>query len=66
MDRVCAVLRIPRVPFGVTFSFLSPTKLLDNILASKAAFMSSYILLPNPFFGMSREELELRMVVAGI
>ena len=66
MDRVCTALRIPRVPFGVTLSFLSPTKLLDNILASKAAFMSSYILLPNPFFGMSREELELRMAVAGI
>ena len=66
MERVCAELRIPRVPFGVTLSFLSPTKLLDNILASKAAFMSFSILLPNPFFGMSREELELRMAVAGI
>ena len=61
-----AMHRIQCGPFGVTLSFLSPTKLLDNILASKAAFMSSCILLLNPFFGMSREELELRMAVAGI
>lgn len=68
MGRVCAALRIPRVicPFSVTLSFFSPTKLLDDILTSKTAFMNpSLPSLPNPFFGMSREELKLRMAVAG-
>lgn len=68
MGRVCAALRIPRIicPFSVTLSFFSPTKLLDDILTSKTAFMNPGMPLPNPFFGMSREELELRMAVAGI
>ena len=53
-------------PFSVTLSFFSPTKLLDDILTSKTAFMNPMVPLSNPFFGMSREELELRMAVAGI
>ena len=68
MGKVCAALRIPRVicPFSVTLSFFSPAKLLDDILTSKTAFMNhSWMPLSNPFFGMSREELELKMAVMG-
>ena len=68
MSNTCRTFGIPCAicPFGVTLSFFSPAKLLDDILTDKTAFMNPGLPLPNPFFGMSREELELRMAAAGV
>ena len=49
----------------MTMSFFTQEKLLSNILKSRTAFIDGCNILRNPFYGMSREEVALRMAVAG-
>ena len=49
----------------MTMSFYTQRKLLDDILGSRTAFLDGGKSLRNPFYGMSRDEIVLRMVVAG-
>ena len=46
-------------------SFFTQEKLLSNILKSRTAFIDGCNILRNPFYGMSREEVALRMAVVG-
>ena len=48
-----------------TISFYTKKELLDDILKSRIAFLDSGRPLHNPFRGMSRDEIALRMAVAG-
>lgn len=50
----------------ITISFYTQGKLLSNILKSRTAFIDGGNVLRNPFYGMSRDEIVLRMTVAGI
>lgn len=49
----------------MTMSFYTQEKLLSNILKSRTAFIDGCNILRNPFYGMSRNEIALRMAVAG-
>lgn len=49
----------------MTTSFYTQGKLLSNILKSRTAFIDGCNVLRNPFNGMSRDEVMLRMAVAG-
>lgn len=49
----------------MTISFYTQKKLLDDILGSRTAFLDGGQPLRNPFYGMSRDEIALRMAVAG-
>lgn len=49
----------------ITRSFYTQKELLDNILKSGTAFLDAGQPLRNPFRGMSRDEVALRMAVAG-
>ena len=49
----------------MTMSFYTQRKFLDNILKSRTAFIDGCNILRNPFCGMSRDEIALRMAVAG-
>lgn len=49
----------------MTLSFYTQRKLLDDILGSRTAFLDGGNPLRNPFYGMSRDEIALRMAVAG-
>lgn len=49
----------------MTISFYTQEKLLSNILKSRTAFIDGCNVLRNPFYGMSRDEIALRMAVAG-
>ena len=49
----------------MTRSFYTQGKLLSNILKSRTAFIDGCNVLRNPFRGMSRGEIALRMTVAG-
>ena len=48
-----------------TISFYTQKELLDDILKSRTAFLDAGKPLHNPFRGMSRGEIALRMAVAG-
>lgn len=50
----------------MTTSFYTQKKLLSNILKSRIAFIDGCNILRNPFYGMSRDEIALRMAVAGV
>ena len=50
----------------MTISFYTQEKLLSNILKSRTAFIDGCNVLRNPFYGMSRDEIALRMTVVGI
>ena len=58
-DKPCPGWRITR-------SFYTQGKLLDDILGSRTAFLDRGEVLRNPFYGMSRDELILRMTVVGV
>lgn len=49
----------------MTTSFYTQRKLLDDILRSRTAFLDGGQPLYNPFYGMSRDEIALRMAIAG-
>jgi len=49
----------------MTMSFYTQGKLLDDILGSRTAFLNGGSPLRNPFYGMSRDEIALRMAVVG-
>ena len=49
----------------MTMSFYTQRKLLDDILGSRTAFLDGGQPLRNSFYGMSRDEIALRMAVAG-
>ena len=49
----------------MTMSFFTQEKLLSNILKSRTAFIDGCNVLRNPFYGMSRDEIALRMAVVG-
>ena len=49
----------------MTMSFFTQEKLLSNILKSRTAFIDGCNILRNPFYGMSRDEIALRMAVVG-
>ena len=49
----------------MTISFYTQEKLLSNILKSRIAFIDRSNVLRNPFYGMSRDEIALRMAVVG-
>lgn len=49
----------------LTMSFYTQRKLLNHILGSRTAFLDGGTPLRNPFYGMSRDEIALRMAVAG-
>ena len=49
----------------ITMSFYRQGKLLNNILKSRTAFIDGCNVLRNPFYGMSKDEVALRMAVAG-
>lgn len=49
----------------MTRSFYTQGKLLSNILKSRTAFIDGCNILRNLFYGMSRDEVMLRMAVAG-
>lgn len=49
----------------MTTSFYTQERLLSNILKSRTAFIDGCNVLRNPFYGMSRDEVALRMAVAG-
>ena len=49
----------------ITRSFYTQRKLLDDILGSSTAFLDGGRPLCNPFLGVSRDEIALRMAVAG-
>lgn len=48
----------------MTTSFYTQRKLLDDILGSRTAFLDGGWPLRNPFYGMSKDEIALRMAVA--
>ena len=50
----------------MTMSFYTQGKLLDDILGFRTAFLDGGRPLHNPFYGMSRDEIALRMAVAGV
>ena len=47
----------------MTISFYTQEKLLSNILKSRTAFIDGCNILRNPFYGMSRDEIALRMAI---
>ena len=49
----------------MTMSFYTQGELLSDILKSRTAFIDGCNILRNPFCGMSRDEIMLRMTVAG-
>jgi len=49
----------------MTVSLYTQGKLLNHILKSRTAFLEAGQPLHNPFYGMSRDEIALRMAVAG-
>ena len=49
----------------MTRSFYTQRKLLDDILGSRTAFLDGGTPLRNPFYGMSRSEIALRMAAEG-
>lgn len=49
----------------MTISFYTRGQLLNRILESETAFLDNGEALRNPFYGMSRDEIALRMAVAG-
>lgn len=55
----------PGPGWRMTRSFYTQGKLLSNILKSETAFLDNGEVLRNPFYGMSRDEIALRMAVAG-
>ena len=50
----------------MTRSFYTQDKLLSNILKSRTAFIDGCNTLRNPFRGMSRNEIALKMAIAGV
>jgi len=55
----------PPVGWKITRSFYTQKELLDVVLSSRTAFLDAGKPLHNPFRGMSRDEIALRMAVAG-
>lgn len=55
----------PGPGWRITRSFYTQRKLLDDIFESRTAFLDGGQSLFNPFYGMSRDEVALRMAVAG-
>ena len=49
-----------------TISFYTKKDLLDDILKSRTAFLDAGRPLHNPFRGMSKDEIALRMAVVGM
>lgn len=49
----------------MTLSFYTQRKFLDKILGSRNVFIDGGQPLRNPFYGMSRGEIALRMAAAG-
>ena len=49
----------------MTMSFYTQERLLSNILKSRTAFIDGCNILRNPFYGMSRDEIALRIAVVG-
>lgn len=49
-----------------TRSFYTPRRLLNRVLESETAFLDRGEALRNPFYGMSRSEVMLRMAAAGV
>ena len=57
---------VPCPGWRITRSFYTQRKLLDDILGSSTAFLDGGRPLCNPFYGMSRDEITLRMAAAGV
>ena len=55
----------PSPGWRMTMSFYTRGELLSDILKSRTAFIDGCTVLRNPFRGMSRDEIALRMAVAG-
>ena len=49
----------------MTMSFYTRKKLLDHVLKSRTAFIDGGRSLQNPFYGMSENEIRLRMAADG-
>lgn len=52
--------------FRLTVSYFSPKELFDKFLRHYDVFNTGFGMVRNPFYGMSPEEVELRMAVAGV
>lgn len=61
----CGYTDKPCPGWRMTISFYTQEKLLSNILKSRTAFIDGCNVLRNPFYGMSRDEVALRMAIAG-
>jgi hypothetical protein len=51
--------------FPLTVEYYSPVELFDRMLNYYEAFHLCGRIVDNPFYGMSREELELKLAVMG-
>lgn len=51
--------------FRLTISYFSPKELFDKFLRHYDAFNTGSGAVRNPFYGMSPEEVELRLAVMG-
>lgn len=51
--------------FRLTISYFSPKELFDQFLCRYDVFNTGFGMVRNPFYGMSPEEAELRLAVAG-
>ena len=63
---ICAHWYIVQSGSPLTVEYYSPVELLDRMLNYYEAFDLRGRIADNPFYGMSLEEAELRLVVMGV